>query len=236
MLHKINHRDLPWKGLPKVFQKIYKAARNWRGPDTLLKFIYFDPLPRYEGSRHLPFFLDAIEYARRVEFEYQAYHAAAPKTVVFDPWFLRHYDRRWYVGGFSHDPSERFVRTFPLERLRGEPKAAGFFHDKPPDYDAASYWRHIFGITVPRDRTLEHVTLEFSYLQGRYFVDTPFFEPYELLEQGAGKYVIRFQIIPNIDLKRKLASLGDEVRVLAPAWLAAEMREFHHKALEEMDR
>lgn len=232
-LAKVNHLK-SFQNLPEVFAKIHRAAKRWLGGGryTVGKSVYFDPLPRYDAGKHLPFFLEAIEASRRVEFQYQGYHAASPKNVVFDPWFLRHYDRRWYVGGFSHDPSEGFVRTFPLERIVGKPASIGYFHDKPPGYDAESYWRHIYGITVPRGGVLQEVVLQFSYLQGRYFLDTPFYEPYTVLEQTPDKLVVRLEVIPNIDLVRKLASLGADVRVLAPAGLAAEMQTFHQKALD----
>lgn len=137
------------------------------------------------------------------------------------------------MGGHSHDPDEGFVRTFPLERIVGEPVAIGYFHDKPPDFDAESYWRHIYGITVPPGRKVEEVILQFSYLQGRYFTDTPFYEPYEILERDAVKLVVRLQVIPNIDLVRKIASLGADVQVLAPASLVAALRELHRKAWEQ---
>jgi predicted DNA-binding transcriptional regulator YafY len=229
--NKINPQQQSSEDLSQVFQKIYTAARRWVKPGTVTKVIYFDPLPRYEGGKHLKFFLNAIEAFRRVSFEYLAYHASSPKTVEFDPWFLRHYDRRWYVGGFSHDPEEGFVRTFPLERITGTPVTIGFFHDKPPDFDAATYWKHIYGITIPPDRGVENVILEFTPLQGRYFLDTPFYEPFEVLERDTVKLVVRFQLIPNMDLQRKLASFGAEVRVLAPQSLAETMLRFHEKAV-----
>jgi predicted DNA-binding transcriptional regulator YafY len=229
--NKINNRDQSLGSLPKVFHKIYKAARKWTQPGNLQKSIYFDPLPHYEGSRHIRFFLQSIDDSRRVEFQYKGYHAPEPKTVLFDPWFLRHYDRRWYAGGFSHDPSEQFVRTFPLERIVGTPKAVGFFHDKPPDYDAESYWRHIYGITVPPNGIVEEVVLEFNYLLGCYFLDTPFFEPFEVLARDEEKIVVQLHIIPNIDLIRKLASLGADVRVLTPQSLADTLERFFEAAL-----
>lgn len=231
-LAKVNHLK-GFQNLPEVFAKIHRAAKKWLGSGrpAVGKSVYFDPLPHYEAGKHLPFFLEAIEGFRRVEFRYQGYHAATPKTVVFDPWFLRHYDRRWYVGGYSHDPTEGFVRTFPLERIVGTPAGVGYFHDKPADFDAESYWRNIYGITVPRGGELQEVILQFSYLQGRYFLDTPFYEPYKVLAQEADKLVVRLEVIPNIDLVRKLASLGTDVRVLAPESLAAEIREFYQKAL-----
>jgi len=231
MFNKINPGQQPAGKLPQIFQKIYKASRKWTQHRPMEKFIYFDPLPQYEGSKHLHFFLQCIEHTRRVELQYQGYHAATPKTLVFDPWFLRHYDRRWYVGGFSHDPAEGFVRVFPLERIIAAPKAIGFFHDRPPNYDAATYWQHIYGITVSPDGKVAAVVLQFSYQRGRYFLDTPFFIPFEVLEQGADKIIVRLQLIPNIDLIRKLASLGKDVQVLAPDSLRTKMTAFHQAAL-----
>lgn len=218
--------------LPQVLNKIYRASRGWVDLKTADQAVYFDPLPQYEGARHLGFMLDAIENSRRIRFLYHAFHAAKPKTVEFDPWFLRHYDRRWYVGGFSHDVSELFVRVFPLERIVGTPEHAGFCHDKPADFRAASYWEHIYGITMPPGGRVEEVLLEFSALQGKYFLHTPFFEPFEVLENTPERLVLRFHLIPNIDLERKLASYGADLRVLAPASLAERMRAFFSAAAE----
>jgi predicted DNA-binding transcriptional regulator YafY len=217
--------------MPEVFRKIYKASRKWTKSDVFQKIIHFDPLPKYEGSRYLPFFLEAAEHQRRVTFDYQAFHATAPKQVVFDPWFLRHYDRRWYVGGFSHDPDERFVRVFPLERITGTPVSIGFYHDKPPQYNAETYWKHIYGISVPKDGQIDTVVLEFSPLQGKYFCSSPFFEPFEVLEDTPERLIVRLQIIINIELIRKLASYGVDVHVHQPIELVVRLRQFFEAAL-----
>ncbi len=234
--NKINNHEKAFGDLPGIFRKIYRASRKWTQSDTHQKYIYFDPLPRYDGGKHLKFMLKAIEESRRIEFQYMAFHAQEPKTVIFDPWFLRHYDRRWYVGGFSHDELEGFVRTFPLERIVGQPVHKGFFRDKPPLYNAETYWKNIYGITVPPGGQLEEVVLEFSPMQGKYFLSTPFFEPFELLEQTPQKIVVRLRLIINIDLIRKLGSLGADVRVLAPHALVQNMQDFFQSALERYNR
>lgn len=232
-LAKVNHLK-GFEQLPEIFGKIHRAAKKWLGGSGAVvgKSVYFDPLPRYDGGKHLPFFLEAIDHSRRVEFQYQPFHTDTPKMVVFDPWFLRHYDRRWYVGGFSHDPDEEFVRVFPLERIAGQPKAIGYCHDKPPAYDAASYWRNIYGITMPPGGQVEAVDVAFKALQGKYFLSSPFFEPYEVLESTPDRLVVRFHLIVNIELVRKLASFGADARVLAPQSLAEQMRQFFRAALE----
>lgn len=222
-----------FKELPGILHKIYKASRRWISDKTPEKAIYFDPLPHYDGAKHLGFFLDAIENYRQITFQYQSFHTNQPKTVVFDPYFLRHYDRRWYVGGFSHDPEELFVRVFPLERIAGQPAATGFFHDKPAQYSADTYWKHIYGITVPPDGKPEEVVLAFTAIQGKYFQSTPFFDPFDILEDTPDKLVVRLLLIPNIDLIRKLASLGQGVKVEAPASLAEALKSFHFKAYQQ---
>lgn len=221
----------------EAFGKIHRAVRKWVDPKATAKPIYFDPLPHYEGSKYLTFFLRAIEDQRRVEFQYRSYRTDdLGKTVVFDPWFLRHYDRRWYVGGYSHDPDEQFVRVFPLERIEGEPRHIGYCHDKPPDFDAATYWRHIYGISVPKDGKVEAIILEFRPPQDRYFLSTPFFEPFEILEQSADRLVVQLSLMVNTDLIHKLASYGSEVRVLKPSGLVVQMRDFFQQAMSNYEQ
>ncbi len=236
-LAKVNHLR-GFEQLPEIFGKIHRAAKKWLGGDSRVvgKAVYFDPLPQYDGGKHLPFFLEAIEHSRRVEFQYRSFRPDdSGKTVLFDPWFLRHYDRRWYVGGFSHDPAEQFVRVFPLERIEGEPCNIGYCHDKPRDFDAETYWRHIYGISVPKDGKIEPIILEFSPPQDRYFLSTPFFEPFEVLSQTPERLVVQFSLMVNVDLVNKLASLGSDVRVMAPAHLAASLQDFFQRALERYE-
>jgi predicted DNA-binding transcriptional regulator YafY len=233
LFNKINNRDKGMGDLPAIFRKIYNASRKWNKAETPQKHIYFDPLPHYQGGKHLRFFLKAIEELQKVEFLYLAFHTEIPKTVLFDPWFLRHYDRRWYVGGFSHDPTENFVRVFPLERIQGTPKIIGFFHDKPANYNAETYWKDIYGITIPRDVEVQEVILEFAPIQGKYFLSTPFYQPFDIVEDAADKLIIRFRLRPNFDLVQKIASLGAQVRVIAPETLREQIQNFHQKALEQ---
>jgi predicted DNA-binding transcriptional regulator YafY len=230
-LSKVNHvKD--FMDLPHIFEKIYRAARKWTITDNRVegKAIYFDPFPTYNGSKHLHFFLEAIDRFSRVEFLYQPFHEGGARQVQFDPYFVRHYDRRWYIGGKPYHTGEDFVRVFPMERIINEPKNIGFFHDKPPTYDAESYWKHIYGITVPPGGVVETVELEFTALQGKYFESSPFYSPYEVVKRTKAQLVVRMQLIPNIDLVQKIASYGAQVQVLAPESLRTQMKEYLQEA------
>jgi predicted DNA-binding transcriptional regulator YafY len=223
-----------FKNLPQTVEKIGKAVGRWVDRETKHKAIYFDQLPRYEGSRHLPFFMHAIEKEQQVRFQYQSFRAKEPSTYLFDPYFLRQHHQRWYLGGWSHAADEGFIRTFPLERMVGEPILSGQRIDyrvKPHDFDPVKYWQHVIGINRPANGKVEAVVLEFNAEQGKYFESQPFFQPYEVLERSDEKLVISLQLMIEIELIRKLAAYGAEVKVLAPDELKTSMQRFYAGAV-----
>ena len=234
-LAQLNH-IADFKDLPQTVNKIRKAVGRWVDHESQHKTIYFDPLPQYEGSRHLPFFMDAIEKEQQVQFDYFSFQATSAKNYVFDPYFLRQHHQRWYLGGWSHDPDEGFIRTFPLERIEGEPIRTGQYIDftlKPQNFNPTTYWQHVIGINRPARGTIEAVVLQFNRVQGKYFESQPFFQPYTILERTEDKLVIQMDLMIEIELIRKIASYGHEVRVLAPAGLVAQMSAFFEKAVQQ---
>lgn len=224
-----------FKDLPQTVDKIRKSVGRWVDRETQHKAIYFDPLPQYEGSRHLPFFMEAVEKELQVQFDYFSYQATAPKTYIFDPYFLRQHHQRWYVGGWSYDSNENFIRTFPLERIEGEPVLTGehlHFGHKPKNFDPPTYWQHVIGINRPANGAVETVVLEFTSTQGKYFKSQPFYPHYKILEETENKLIIQLDIMVEIELRRKIASYGDEVLVLSPAWLRKDMQQFFQRAAQ----
>lgn len=221
-----------FSGLSEVFEKIRLSVRRWVDREATAKAIYFDPFPSYEGGKRLPFFLRAIEETKQVIFHYQGFLASEPKLCKVDPYFLRQHHQRWYLGGFSHDPSELFIRTYPLERIVGQVEFSGRFFEKPADFHPPDYWRYIIGINRPANGKVEKVVLEFNYLHGRYFLSNPFFEPFRILENNTEKLVVEFELMIDIEFIRRIAALGADVKVLKPLELADRMRFFFQKALD----
>lgn len=225
-----------FEGLREAIEKIRRSVERWVDSEASAKSIYFDPLPTYEGAVHLPFFLYAIEATRQVAFDYHPFHAPQPRQCTIDPYFLRQHNHRWYVGGYSHDPSEQFIRTYPLERIAGQPEFSGRFFNRPEGFDPRDYWRHIIGIFRPPHGIVESVILEFSYLQGRYFLSRPFFEPFEMLENTPEKLVVKMDVMIDIELIRRIAGYGKDVKVLEPAALVGKMQAFFREALGKYDK
>jgi predicted DNA-binding transcriptional regulator YafY len=204
--------------LSGILKKIHRATK--RGPNhpdnQSGKAVYLDPLLLPREIDKLSFMLESIDHSYRISFDYHAFHSDSPKKVIMDPWFLRLYERRWYVGGFSHATEEQFVRVFPLDRIVGQPQKVGYCHDKPRDYDASSYWNNIYGITVPPDILPTDVILKFNKISGKYFVSSPFYEPFDILESSENHLLVGFKIVVNDEFIRKLVSISDGVLIVQP--------------------
>jgi predicted DNA-binding transcriptional regulator YafY len=216
-----------------AFRGIHSGAREKAKKNTLTKQIYYQDSVQHQGAQYLSTLLHCIDEKRQVSLVYHPFHAKEPKEVVFDPYFLRYFDRRWYVGGFSHDPAEGFVRTFPLDRLVSKPITNGLASKMPPNFQPEDYWKHIFGITVPSNPVIESVDLKFTQLLGKYFTSAPFYSNYEILEESENGLRVRLQIMINIELIRKIASFGKDVQVVSPPSLRQALHNFHRNAIEQ---
>jgi predicted DNA-binding transcriptional regulator YafY len=231
LLEQFSHLEY-FNHIKDLFEKIRRPVRRWTNRIGEQKIIFFSPHGAYQGGIHLDFFLKAIQNRHRVSFTYQPFHGGPSKELVFDPYFLREYDQRWYAGGFSHDPNELFIRVFPLERIAVSPKVVGYFHDKPADYDPRSYWRDIYGISRPPNATADEVVLSFSPEAGKYFKSKPFFEPYEVVEELETGLTVSLRIVVNNELIGKIVSLGARVRVLKPDHLIRAVCHFFKSGLD----
>jgi predicted DNA-binding transcriptional regulator YafY len=90
----------------------------------------------------------------------------------------------------------------------------------------------VIGINRPAKGEVEAVILQFNRVQGKYFESQPFYQPYQVLERTEEKLVVQLDLMIEIELKRKIASYGDELLVLSPASLKEEMTRFFQKAAQ----
>lgn len=225
-LAQLEHLD-GFKGLRGTVDKIRRGVSGWVRTSAAAQSIYFEPVP-YGGTGHLPVLLRAIEERRKVNFEYQSFRQEAPRLCELSPYCIRQYDQRWYVVGDS--PQYDYLKPFALERIIGKPVLSKSFFKIPADFDPVVFFQHIYGIHPAPQSEAREVVLRFSPLQARYFLSKPF-HPYELMAEGTGGVTLRLRVCINIELVRKIASLGAEVHVLAPADLQERIRQFHRDAL-----
>ncbi len=227
-LTQFSHLDI-FAGLQDTVEKIRSGVTGWVRTNADAQAIFFEPLPYYHGTEHFPVLLQGIRAQHIVEFVYQSFTNPQPIQIELAPYCLRQHDQRWYVVGKSkqHD----YIKPFAVERILKKPEVTSNYFAKPIDFDPDTFFRYTYGMHRYPDSEVQDVVLEFKSLQARYFRSKPFHQ-YEILDESPDVLKIRMRLVVNIELLRKIASLGPEVKVIEPLTLQSAIRELFRKALK----
>ena len=124
---------------------------------------------------------------------------------------LKLFKQRWYVLGHFHrdateeKPESDYFGVFSFDRILNLKRADVKFKIDP-DFDAQEYFDECYGVLVGDDTRLERIVIRVYGYERYYFMR------------------------PTIDFSAHLLSLGNQVKVLTPQWLADEIHEMHLEA------
>jgi predicted DNA-binding transcriptional regulator YafY len=226
-LNQFQHLDI-FKDLRGVFQKINQSVRFKLDKDpSVSKAIYFEPVPFYRGTEHIPIFLKAIEATRSLRFQYQSFKSAQAFEHEINPYFLQEFGNRWYVIGLSK--THQKITSFALERITDNPEILKTYFAIPKDFKPEKYFDNTYGMTHDYDIPIEEIILQFKPLQAKYFKSKPFHH-YEVVEDVQDCFIVKMNLIVNYELVRKIVSMGNEVKVLHPQSLIQIVKQFFEEA------
>lgn len=229
-LNQLQNLDI-FKDLQGIIQKIEQSVRfRLDKAPSKERILYFEPVPFYRGTEHMPVFLKAIESTQRITFEYKSFKSPVKNKHTIEPFFLQEHSHRWYVVGrlLPYDS----VTSFALERIIGEPEILKEYFDMPVNFTAEQYFKHTFGMTNNYNDPIEEIHLQFDPLQAKYFVSKPFHH-YEKVEETNNHLIVKMHLKINFELIRKLAGMGNAVKVLKPQSLVIEMKQFFEKSFSQ---
>ncbi|RTQ52329.1 WYL domain-containing protein [Hymenobacter gummosus] len=217
--------------LPDGHQRLLEAVelREFlRLPTQLAGFVQPETRPPL-GLEHLRPLLRAAQARQLVAFTYRKYWEDAPYERTAGPLLLKEFRGRWYVLALM--PDSGYLACFGLDRIShlsliGRPFAP------PADFDAASYYRHAFGIIRPNDADglPVDIILRFSLTQGRYALGQPLHASQRLLLETTEEICLGLYVYDTHDLRMELLSYGPEVEVLAPPELRDWLQQVHAEA------
>lgn len=228
-LNQYKHLDI-FKNMEGLLEKIESSVRFNVEGDT--NHIFFESVPNYKGTEHIPFFLEAIKKQRMVEFEYQSFTSDKIFLHKFCPYFLKEHTNRWYVIGELWLPDKKVISPYALERIiiNEKKKMTEQAFKVRKGFSHTEHFDKTYGIAVMEENKEEDVMLEFNETQAKYFKSKPFFKYKDISEKGDCSKV-KMKIKPNKELIRKLASMGNGVKVIEPKQLRDDIIKFLEMAL-----
>lgn len=179
-----------------------------------------------QGMGHWGGLLRTIQERQVVDVRYQRFQSDAEQTIRLRPVLLKEYRARWYVLGGAEGYDDPI--SLGLDRILGFRTTGKRFPEKERAAVEA-YYAHVIGVDATPGKA-ERVVLRFTPLQGKYMLALPLHASQRVLRNDAEDCVVELCVMPNIELRQELLSLGSAVEVLEPESLAEAIREEHRKA------
>ena len=229
-LTQLQHLEA-YKDFEGIFYKIEKSFKfQSRGKQR--QFIHFEKVPSYKGTAHINFFLEAMEFTKEVSFDYHSFKSGKTRNHTLEPYAIKEHTNRWYVIG--NNTKKNSITTFALDRIKGNLAFTNAYYEIPLAFDVNHYLKNVVGLTVYNGKSIEEIKLHFTPLQSQYFLSKPFHEFNKICQDENG-LIVTMNIIPNYELKQKLASFGSGVKILAPASLIEDFKDFLKSSLARYD-
>jgi len=149
------------------------------------------------------------------------------KDYELHPYTLVTYRQSLYL--FALDLEEERVKTFALDRFKSFEPVRGEHFQFPKNFKPRDIVRDAFGII---GGPVEEVILHFRPAITPYVRERRWHHSQTVMPSGDGGVILRMNVAVSPELRSWILGFGPDVRVLAPASLAEEIRQLHFEAAE----
>lgn len=180
-----------------------------------------------KGLENITPLFEAIVNKQVLNISYKSFKANKPVTCEVHPYFLKQYNNRWFLFGWNTEYSA--ITNFALDRIEAVSPMFVEFIEKPEKINFDEYFDDIIGVTIPKDKRVEHIVMRIAPDRYPYIRNKPLHQSQHNYDK---EYRVSIDVIPNNELIALLLSFGSQLEVLEPQNVRDMMRE-HVKTLNK---
>ncbi|MBP5710424.1 MAG: WYL domain-containing protein [Bacteroidales bacterium] len=173
------------------------------------------------GQEFVSAILEAMRNNKMLTFSYKPFwmgEGRVSNLFHVEPYALKYFKRRWYLlAKYGDNP----LKIYALDRMLDIDIEFEDF-TLPDDFDAEDFFNSCFGIIVG-DEEPQIIKLKVDAFQANYLCSLPLHHSQKVVENTAEYTVFSYFLRPTFDFKQELLALGEQVEVLEPKDLRAEM-------------
>ncbi len=188
-----------------------------RGVET--NYIGFQQNRDMKGLRYLPKLIDCVIKRQPITIDYHPFGQETAKWNIH-PYYLKQYNNRWFLLGYN--PEYEDLSIVALDRIEGVTFWEETFK-RNLNFNFDAYFRDIIGVSIEKDKGIEHIRLKFTKERLPYVISKPIHFSQEIENEEDG--IISIDVIPNKELLSELIWFRDDVEVLSPESLRTEIKE-----------
>lgn len=195
--------------------------------------IHLDKNEHLKGLEHLDTLYQAILKKIVLKVTYRSFTARSSSVLPFHAFILKEFNNRWFVIGRKE--GEERILTLALDRIISITYDLSIPYEQK-DFDAATYYRNTYGVTVMTDKQLACVELKIDRANAPYVLTKPFHHSQKLLERlEDGSIRISIEVHLNYELERLILGFGKSIEVLQPGTLRRRIRWILSNALKNYE-
>lgn len=154
---------------------------------------------------------------------YQDFKAKEPYPITFHPYYIKEYNRRWFIFGLNPEKNSE-TWNLAFDRIKGLeflPKVE--FQPTNIDWNK-DYFSDLVGVTRPINTKVQKIKIQVDDFTYQYIHSKPLHESQKRIKSENGFTVFQLEVYINKELKRELLSYGSSLKVLEPESLANELK------------
>ena len=213
-----------FKGLPQ-FEWINELSTKLKSHfefDDAPEIISFDHNEFLGGLDLLPTLYQSILNNTVLSIEYQAFHMETSVKYVIHPYYLKQYNKRWFLLGLNSD--DNLLYTLPLDRIkRIDILKVNYIENTSISF--TEYFEDIIGVSRKLEDNPIKIRLFFNQKTAPYILTKPLHGSQKKINYDENGLTIQIEVIPNFELKQLILSYGDSVKILTPESYKKEIYE-----------
>ena len=184
--------------------------------------ISFEQNELLKGTEFLGELIDSALNHQPLNILYRTF-AGKERQDIIHPYHIKQFNNRWFLIGLLQDKKGNYLTNKALDRIVKFSQAnVPFIPNEKIDFN--TYFNDIVGVTLPDDHPqTEEVLLKFDEARFPYVVNKPIHATQEIVDEK--EHIIRLTVRPNKELEARIFSYGNQVEVLQPTWLRAQIAE-----------
>lgn len=128
------------------------------------------------------------------------------------PYFIKQYNNRWFLLGLNNDEGK--ISNIALDRIKSLDTISIKYIEDDIIVDIEEYFSDVVGVTIPQNKEVQRIKLQFSPQRYPYIISKPLHESMRKIDND--NRIVSIDVIPNKELEALILSFGSDIEVLEP--------------------
>jgi predicted DNA-binding transcriptional regulator YafY len=202
--------------------------------------ILFDNAPESIGTEWIEPILNAIKEKKVIKITYQAFGKPKSSNVIH-PYFLKEYNRRWYVIGLSKIAQQTAVvptdnekvNNYALDRIKSVEEFSLYKFIENPNHKYAEYYKNILGVTINEKENVQTIKFKILSMRANYVTTRKLHDSQihiKTLKNGDTFFTI--SVTPNNEMYNTFLFFGKDIEIISPKYIREKMKEILESAIK----